>query len=1007
MRTTRNLRKTVLCMAMGLGLSSLAVGPVLGQAVTGAVAGRADAGTQVTVTSVTTGLTRTVTANDDGSYRLAQLPVGDYRLQVSRGGQPIGSPVSVAVALGGTTTVNLGSSGNVMNLESIEVVGSRVVNRVDVYSTESATNITREEVSRMPVDQNMTSVALLAPGVVNSGATFGGLTFGGSSVAENVVYINGLDVTDPYRRQGFSSLPFAFFEEFQVKTGGYSAEFGRSTGGVINAITRSGGNEFHAGAEVTLEPASWASSEKDHFHSDGTLDERSYTSRDSNTFYKTNVWASGPIVKDRLFFFAMYENRDSKPKDLDQGFAFRTRSDNNFWGAKVDWHVNDDHLLELLAFSDKVEAPSDIYVYNWDADRLERLKGASVSNSGGDNWSLTYTGHLTDNFVAKALYGVNKRSAASSSEQDADCSIVTRSGSYTQAFGEETTPEGCHPTDSSINHRNDKREASRLDFEWTLGDHLLRFGMDREVMDSDSSVIYPGDGVSYQVQAATPGDNLNGTVIPAGATAIVDARHYITGAPVSTEARAFYVEDNWNVTPNLLLNLGVRADKFHNKLASGGTFAKANFSDMVSPRVGFSWDMKGDGSTKLFGNAGRYYIPLTNKIADYFGGGTTDEHTYYVLDGWTQEEHPVAGTYILPILGEQIGPVNTTGNAPAPDDVRTAVAKDLKQVFQDEFILGFQQEISPAWSYGINATYRKMTRSVEDVRINHVEGCDWYSGDWPIMNPGEKTTLWCPDTDNWVTFDSSKDGYKASGSGEIMGYKKPRRTYRAVELQLDRAWDDKWAFNASYIWSKSEGNIEGPVNSDTGYADTNLVQYYDHPAVNERYGVLFNDHRHQLKLRGSYKLNEMWSFGATFSAISGGPITAFGVAWPNDARAAGGPGEFSGGGSGWLCVDRCGKIDGTNESYTWEDWVLAYSPRGAFGRMPWVKDLSASVTWTLPVPDIDLKARFSVYNLLNSQTTVNVHSRYESTPGTRMPYFGEGTVWQSPRFMQLVITYNF
>jgi outer membrane receptor protein involved in Fe transport len=75
--------------------------------------------------------------------------------------------------------------------------------------------------------------------------------------------------------------------------------------------------------------------------------------------------------------------------------------------------------------------------------------------------------------------------------------------------------------------------------------------------------------------------------------------------------------------------------------------------------------------------------------------------------------------------------------------------------------------------------------------------------------------------------------------------------------------------------------------------------------------------------------------------------------------------------------------------------------------MPWVKDLSVNVTWTLPVEDIDLKARFSVYNLLNSQTVVNVHSRYESTPGTQMPYFGQGTRWQAPRFMQLVVTYSF
>ena len=1001
MSSTRNLRKSVLSIAMGVCLSSLAMAPAFAQSATGSVAGRASAGDQVMITNKATGASRAVTVGADGSYRLSQLPVGEYELQLNRGGQAVGQPLQLNVPLGGTATVNLGNEGNLTNLDAVQVVGSSVVNRVDVYSTESATNITREELTRLPVDQSLGSVALLAPGVVSSGATFGGLSFGGSSVAENAVYINGLNVTDPYRRQGFSSVPFAFYQEFQVKTGGYSAEFGRSTGGVINAVTRSGGNEFHAGVELTFEPSAWASEKEDHFHEDGTLDERNRTSRDSSSFYKTSLWASGPIMKDKLFFFAMYEKRDNESRDIDTTKGFYTGSNNDFWGGKLDWRITDNHLLELLAFSDKADSATDIYRYTWDTGSKDRLMGQSISESGGDNWSLTYTGHFTDNFVAKAMYGVNKRSAANSSTQDANCSIVTRSGSFTSRFGAETTPEGCHPTDGSTNTRRDKREAARLDFEWTLGNHLVRFGMDREVMDSDSSTRYPNDGVSYQVQAATAGAALNGAVIPAGTTAIVYGRRYLTGTPVTTEAQAFYVEDNWNVTPNLLLNIGLRADKFHNKYASGVTFASASFSDMISPRLGFSWDMKGDGAMKLFGNAGRYYTPLTNKLADYFAG-TTDERSYYVFNGWSELQHPAGGTYLMPILGAQIGSVSTSNNVDPPEDFRTAVARDLKMVFQDEFILGFQQGITQTWSYGVNATYRRMTRAVEDVRINHVEGCPWYSGDWPILNPGETNTLWCPDTDSWVTFDNSMDGYKALGSGEIMGYKKPRRTYKAVEFQLDRAWDDKWAFNASYLWSKSEGNIEGPVNSDTGYADTNLVQHYDHPAVNERYGVLFNDSRHQIKLRGSYKLNDTWSFGATLSARSGGPITAFGVVWPNDNRAAGGSGEFDGGGSGWLCEQ-----SGTNDCSKWATRQLTYSERGAFGRMPWVTNLGANVTWTLPVEGVDLKARFSVFNLLNSQTVVNVHSRYESTPGTKQPHFGQGTVWQSPRYMQLVVTYTY
>ena len=986
------LRRAALCVALGTCLASMA--PLaMAQSVTGAVAGRANAGEQITVTNPATGLSRTVTVGAEGTYRVGQLPPGDYTLVAGSG-----EPLFITVSLGGTTTVNLAGAGAV-DLDVVQVVGSRIVNRVDVRSTETATNIKREELARLPVDQNLASVALLAPGVVASGASFGGLTFGGSSVAENAVYINGLNVADPYRRQGYSSVPFGFYEEFQVKTGGYSAEFGRSTGGVINAVTRSGDNEFKGGVQLTMEPAAWASEKNDHFHNDGTLDERDRTSRDQSPFYKTNVWASGPILKDRLFFFGMYEVRDSKPRDIDTTEAFYTKGNNDFWGGKLDWRINDNHSIELLAFSDKADSVTSTYDYDWDTSVRGDKTGEASAGSGGDNWSATYTGHFGDNFVAKAMYGVNKRSAISGSPWDADCSIVTRTGGYTAAFGPATQQEGCHPTNTSISSRFDKREAARLDFEWTLGDHLVRFGLDQEVMDSNSSVVYPGDGVSYQAQAATPGGVLpNDAIIPAGVTRIIDARYYVTGAPVTTKAQAIYVEDNWSVTDNLLLSLGLRADKFHNKLASGSTFAEADFGDMISPRLGFSWDMKGDGTTKLFGNAGRYYLPLTNKLADYFGGGTTDEHTYYALNGWVERIDPITGgSYLFPDLGAQIGPVNTEGNIPAPDDLRTEVARGLKMVFQDEYILGFQQAINEAWSYGVTATYRDMSRAVEDARINHIPGCPGYSS-FPIINPGDSVTLFCESTNEYVTFDSSVDGYVGTGSGLVTGYKKPKRTYKAVELQLDRAWDDKWAFNASYLWSKSEGNVEGPVNSDSGYADTNLVQFFDHPAVNERYGVLFNDHRHQFKLRGSYKLNDMWSFGATYTAISGGPITAFGVRWPNDNRSAGGPGEFSGGGSGWLCMSGCSDYR-TRE--------LVYTPRGAFGRMPWVMDLGASVTWTLPVEDIDLKARFAVYNLLDRQVEVNVHSRYETTPGNRTPYFGEGTFWQSPRYMNLVVTWNF
>lgn len=995
MSSARNMRKSVLSIAMGVCLSSLAMSPAYAQSATGGVAGRANAGDTITLVNSATGASRTVTVAGDGTYRLSQLPVGDYSLQVKRSGQEVGQPVAVNVSLGGTTTVNLGNEGNLTNLDAVQVVGSRVVNRVDVYSTETATNVTREEISRMPVDQSLSSVALLAPGVVNSGATFGGLSFGGSSVAENVVYINGLNVTDPFFRRGNSTVPFAFYQEFQVKTGGYSVEFGRSTGGVINAVTRSGGNEFHGGLELTFEPAAWQERGKDRYHKNGSLHE--VYSRDNSSWYKSNIWASGPIMKDKLFFFAMYEQRDSRSNSYGTSSATKGRADNGFWGTKLDWQIADDHLLEFLAFSDEAETSTKQYQYNWDADVLGNQNGEGLNGSGGESWSLTYTGHFGDNFTAKALYGINKLSATGGSELDGACSIVTRSGEYDDKYGEPSLPVGCHPTNARPYSRYDKREAARLDFEWTLGDHLLRFGFDHEKVTSDNSLFNPGDGWAYSATVMKPGDELsNGALVPAGVTDVVDARHYATGALTEGLTQAFYLEDVWNVTDRFLLTAGLRLDQFDNKIF-GKTFIKID--NMLAPRFGFSYDVKGDGSTKLFGNLGRYYLPVTNKVTDYFGGGTIDEHKFYVLNGWSEQKNPETGeSYLAPILGAQIGSVDDSQNVLPKEDFREAVAKDIKAPFQDEAILGFQKALNREWSWGVNATYRRMGRTVDDVNINSY-GC--ISGDWPYVNPGEKVTLWCEDTDSYITIDTSKDGYKASTTGVVMGYSKPRRTYKAVEFQIDRAWDGKWSLNASYLWSKSEGNFEGPVNSDTGYADTGLTQNFDHPANNQDYGPLFNDHRHQIKLRGAYKLNDIWSFGGTVTAVSGGPITGFGTYWPKDGRSAGSPSnEYGGGGSFWLCEQNCSSSNPA-------DWVMKYSPRGAFGRLPWTYDVSANVTWTLPVPDVDLKVRFSVYNLLNNQEVVNVHSRYEAARGVKRPFFGEGTRWQSPRYMQLVMTYNF
>jgi len=999
---TRTLRKAALYVALGACLGAMTMPVAMAQSATGAVAGRASAGDQITITNTATGASRTVTVGADGNYRLTQLPIGDYRLQLVRNGQPVGDGVTVNVGLGSTTAVYLDAGGSLTNLDAVEVVGSRVVNRVDVYSTEVATNINREELARLPVAQSLTSVALLAPGVISGNSSFGGISFGGSSVAENSVFINGLNVTDFYRRQSFSTAPFDFFQEFQVKTGGYSVEFGRSTGGVINAVTRRGSNEFKGGATFTFEPAAWKATGKDRYYEDGTVNARS--SRDSSSFLKANLWASGPVIRDKLFLFAMYEQREGNSAYTNgSGSQWNTTENSDgFWGAKLDWNISDNHLLELLAFSDATSTDSTQNAYNWNTATIGAANPDRTSESGGRSESITYTGHFGENFTAKAMYGINRSSSFGSTPADEMCDIVGYdNASYGAVFRGMGSPLlGCHPGGTVIEHE-DERKVKRLDFEWALGNHLLRFGWDHELMTTDRVDFYPGPtGQMWTVfgRTSTPQALDNGTVLPVGVDAFLRARKRAAGGVFDIETSAVYLEDIWNITPSLLLNLGLRVDNFENFNAAGDSYIKLD--NLVSPRLGFSWDMKSDGSMKLYGNLGRYYMPVTSIISYNFAGGLTDEYSYYVLNGWTQQTNPVTGApYMAPVIGAQLGITDTSMNLS-----NEPVDEDLDAVHQDEAILGFQQMISQTWSWGVNATYRRMDNAMDDVRINALCGVR-HGTLWPIANPGDELTLWgttdmgCAQ-DGWVTIDTSKEGYITVGSDRIVGYAQPRRTYKAIEFQIDRAWDDKWAFNASYLWSKSEGNHEGPVNSDTNYGDTGMVQHWDHPANNERYGDLFNDHRHQIKLRGSYKFNEQWMVGGTLTALSGGPITAFGVTWPDENFAvASFTSTGSGGGTGWLCVDKC--------SGPWQDRVHEWSPRGAFGRMPWIYNMGASVTWTFPVEGIDLRARLSVYNVLNADEMINVSARYEANPGVRRPTFGTPTRWQSPRYAQLVVTWNF
>lgn len=1004
------LKKAALCVALGACLGALAPaafaqdGSVVGRVMAGQ--GESFSGLTVTVRNPDTGFARSVTVDDNGSYRIPLLPVGQYVLEVARQG---GTPTKVAdvtVSIGNATTVNVPISG-VSTLGAVEVSAPRVINMVDVTSTESAMNISAQDVGRLPVDQDLKSVAMLAPGVVAGKSSLGsqGISFGGSSVAENAVYIDGLNVTDFYNRVGFSAAPFLFFQDFQVKTGGYSVEFGRTTGGVINAVTKSGSNEFHAGIQATIEPSAWQAKADDHYAPDGTP--YIISSRDDYNTNKIDLWGSGALIKDKLFFFGLYEGRYNDNRYTNS--AGTTYSDGSthdgFWGAKLDWQINDDHKLSLLAFNDTDNWTYDVHDYDLASDTVGKKTNQIYTKSGGRNWALSYTGHLTDTLSMRAMYGENKRNSSQKSLTDIECNYVSAAVSV--------RPDGqigC-TTSSKVESRLDTREQGRMDFEWQLGDvHLLRFGFDHEKNTSDYERRYPGPGgYYYNVYATSPGSTLaNGGVVPAGVEAYVRARRYEIAGSFETTNSAYYLEDNWSVTDNLLLNLGIRNEGFDNKGADGKSYIKMD--NMWAPRFGFAWDMKGDGSTKLFGNVGRYFLPVANVINIKQAGGLLDERTYYALAGWQSNELN-GQTYLTPVLGAQIGTVDDSQGDGTVGDLRSEVDRDMDPVYQDEAILGFQQSINDAWSYGVRAIYRKLHNAIDDMEISATGQCgeNGYVG-WVMGNPGKKVTVWgdtdCDGSaDGWLTVDTAKegwamyrqDGVDADGNPAYTyigqrGWNKPKRDYKALELQVDRAWDGKWAMNASYTLSYGKGNAEGPVNSDTDFADTGRTENFDDPWVNlHSYGYLPNDRRHQFKLRGSYAITDDWLVGATLDVTSGGPITGFGVGNPYDST------NYH---SYYVCIENC---DSTYSA----DRVYTLSRRGGYGRLPWSYTLGVSTTWNKQFQDVNLQVKFAVYNLTNQQKKLSVDQDLETDIGYKSETFLWPTSFQSPRYAQLVVTLTY
>lgn len=966
-----------LSVAACLGLSMPAMannttGYITGNSVTTSGAVLADV--TVSIENLETGLKRSVVSSADGSFRFPLLPSGSYKIVAEKDGFRTTIEESVTVGISGKVNVNLALSD--ASMERIEVTGS-AISLVDITSNSTGIVIDSVTLDRVPVPRDLTSVALLAPGTTKGDSAFGNVpSIGGASPAENAYYVNGLNLTNFRTGVGSSNPPFEMFDSFEVKTGGYSAEYGRVTGGVVNAKTKSGTNEFKWGVNVFYEPDSLRE-DKPNQVTDGVT--RAFNDSDENTFWDANLWASGAVIEDTLFFYVLYNPRsdifDYKGEIVQDGAVarqsvFKDEDEDAFWGAKIDWYINENNILELTAFSDESETVN---------SRFNSANGSIVGDAaigytfeGGKNYIVKYTSVLSDDLSVSAMYGLNKANRTSSSALDVN-PVIYRTFDSTNQF-----LAGGNFSNFLVDVGDDEREVFRIDADWYVGDHEIRVGVDSETLTASADTVLSG-GNYYLIYVDDVTDPANPTPYE------VRRRTYSSGGEFENKNFAYYIQDQWQATDNLIINVGLRNDSFENFNGAGDSFIKLD--NQWALRLGAVYDITGDGDSKLWASYGRYYLPVAANTNVRLSGAETYIHDFRAFEGYADAslDIPVFNEGGTPTRAQQ---VFSDGDVPSKDAI---VDTSTEPMYSDEYILGYQFQLSDDWSMAVQGTYRELSTTIEDVAIDfgfnkYLErefdrSCEECSGFhyYVLTNPGTDLTF------------TADDGVQYTIPADDLNYPESIRKYAAVDVTFEKAWDGVWLLNAAYTWSHSWGNNEGYVRSDNGQDDAGLTTLFDQPGLLDgAYGNLPNDRRHSIKVFGSYQVTDSLNLGINAQWQSGRPKNAFGF-HPTDEFAR----EYG------------------SESFFANGELV---PRGSLGTTDSVLNIDVTASYYIQLSDdYSLTLRADVFNVLNSDTVTEVDEIYdndsadyvEGGPQAYNPGFGLPTNWQTPRFVRLSASLKF
>lgn len=629
-------------LSLGL-IAALAAAPVFAQSATSAGVGGVVLGTdgqpvtnaEVTIVHVESGTTSRVTTDASGRYSARGLRVGGpYEITITKAGAGTKTEDNVFLSLNQANTVNAQLTGDVTTLETVTAIG--VAGGSEIFSANkmgTGTNLDNKTIEALPsASRNIQDYIRLDPRISQVSKADGSISAGGQNSRFNVIRIDGVSNSDPFGLEA-NNMPterqpvsMDAIEEIQIDLANYDTTISGGTGAVVNAVTKSGTNEFHGSAYYALRDGDWVRDELRGVEFNGFNKEETY-----------GFTLGGPIIKDRLFFFANYEQfKRERPGtslsgtpwgDGDIGvdelnrviaaansFGFDpgslnppsiSETDIEEYAVKLDWNINDSHRAALRYSKTEEVVP-----------KLVGFGGSSISLS-----SYWYDQNKTFESTVAELFSDWSDSFSTEfkiSQRDYSSIAATYANLPTIFIN------NVGPGQDSVNIGTERnRHANVVDTEqltvfgagtWYAGDHTLKFGFDYE--DNDIVNYYGRDingvwtfdsledfeaGNASQYQLRTPR--------PGGSYADIPAAYNFKNT-------GLFVQDSWAVNYNLTLMFGLRVDmpEFGNAPIYNARIEEIYGLDnsytldkkLWQPRFGFNYTFDSERPTQVRGGIGLF-----------------------------------------------------------------------------------------------------------------------------------------------------------------------------------------------------------------------------------------------------------------------------------------------------------------------------------------------------------------------------------------------------------------